>query len=75
MSIAKLKLDDSISPNLGNGCDPASFQDFAQLLYEDRWSGSSSTRKLGKMASETGIYNELFLDFGLCELEEKDLGG
>lgn len=71
-AIAEDDVDDSISPNLGNGGHPSRLEELAQATHEAGGRARGGARILGEMTSKTGVDNELFAMVRFGEFEEED---
>ena len=61
MSIAELKLDDTIGAYLRDGGDATGLEELAQLLNEYRGKDGGGSGKIGEMTSKAGVYEKLLL--------------
>lgn len=67
--VAEFKLEDAIRADLRHRGDPPSLQTFSKSSNECRGCGSSGPAKVGQMAAEASVDDELLLVVGLGELE------
>ena len=74
-TIAELKLQYPVSPNLRHRCQSPRLEELAQARNELRGGGGRSPDEVGQVASESGVNDHLLLVVGLSELDEQDLGG
>lgn len=74
LSITEGQLNNPIRPNLPHARHPPRLQQLPQLPHEPRGVARRRARKVGQVAPEPGVYDELLLDVGLGELEEQDAG-
>jgi hypothetical protein len=70
-AIRELEFYYAICANLRNGSYSSSLEGFAQLLYKRRGRRCGGPYKARKMASEAGIYYELFSVLRFLEFEEE----
>ncbi len=73
-SVAELEFDDAIGADLSDRGDPPGLEELSQTDDEGTRGGCGSSRKIGQVAAESGVYEELLLAVRLGKLEEEDLG-
>jgi hypothetical protein len=70
-AIAERDVDDTVSANLRDACNPTRLQVLSETGYEWRRCGCRGSRILGDMSAKTGINDELASMIWLGEFEEE----